>query len=104
MRKLVTFPLALALTGCSFTSGSGFHECDQTSDCASGRVCQQNFCVSVDCTEHYGSDAGDAIVFGAAIPFTNTSGVVDQSERVDFQAAVLALDEVNQPGRSPRPI
>ena len=103
MRKLL--PLLLLLAGCSFTTGSGFNECEQSSDCPSGRVCQQNFCVSVKCTESYGAtDAGNAIVFGAAIPFTDATGVTDQSERVDFEAALLALDEVNQPGRSPRPI
>jgi branched-chain amino acid transport system substrate-binding protein len=98
MRRLVLIAL-LPLAACSFTTASSFNECDQTSDCASGRVCSQHFCVAVDCKESYGAtDAGDAIVLGAAIPFTSPGGTEDQSERADFQAAVLALDEVNQRG------
>src|SRR6476660_5969685 len=104
MRRLLPL-LALTLAGCSFTTATGFNECTQASDCGDGRVCVQNFCVSVNCTESYGAtDAGDPIVFGAAIPVTDSTGVVDKSERVDFEAALLALDELNQPGRSPRPI
>lgn len=107
MRRFVLLALAAAvpLTACSFTTASGFDECTQTSDCGQGRVCSQNFCVAVNCTEVYGeADAGNAIVLGAAIPFTTPNGTADQSERTDFQAAVLALNEVNQRGIGDRPL
>lgn len=99
-RALLCALVALgSLTACSFTTASGFAECTDTSECGAGRVCSQNFCVAVNCTETYGAtDAGDAIVLGAVIPFTTPNGTEDQSERTDFQAAVLALDEVNQRG------
>ena len=103
MRAFALLPLLL-LAACSFTTATGFEECQTTSDCASGKVCSQNYCISVDCTEAYGAtDAGNAIAIGAAIPFTDSTGQTDQSERADFDAVVLALNEINQPGRSPRP-
>jgi branched-chain amino acid transport system substrate-binding protein len=92
--------LFLPLAACSFTTATGFDECTQTSDCADGRVCSaEHYCVQVDCQEVHGAtDDPNAIAIGAVIPFTAPDGTQDQSERQDFNASVLALEEVNQRG------
>ena len=95
--------LALA-SGCSLIEGD-FHECDAKRACGSGRACVKSYCVAVNCTQVVGAaDAANAIVFGATLPTTLADGSTDASEVTDFNAAVLAVDEVNQRGLFGRPL
>ena len=98
-----------ATSRCSLITGN-FTECGNgLPPCPSGRACDaRGYCVVVPevclglpdagVLSEYGSDAGDAIRLGLIFNFTNGSGVVNASRVQQLNAALLALDEINQRG------
>ena len=103
MRPLLLLWALLFGMGCSLVTDH-YAECQGSAQCPAGRFCVQNYCVAVNCAATYGqADAGNAIWLGAALPLTNATGKVDQAQAVDFEAFVLALNEVNQRGVGGRP-
>ena len=101
--------VAVAASRCSLIAGN-FTECGEGLPlCPSGRACDaRGYCVVVPdgclglpdsgVKAEYGSDAGDAIRLGLIFNFTNGAGVVNGSRVQQLNAAILALDEINQRG------
>ncbi|HYV46010.1 MAG TPA: ABC transporter substrate-binding protein [Myxococcaceae bacterium] len=101
--------VAVAASRCSLIAGN-FTECGEgLPACPSGRACDaRGYCVVVPdgclglpdagVAAEYGPDAGDAIKLGLIFNFTNGSGVVNASRLQQLNAALLALDEINQRG------
>jgi len=100
----------LLLAGCSFTTAGGLSECETSADCRENQVCTQNFCLPqpAGCGKHYGDSSTDAVQMGAVLPLslsaTNPAAGQDESEVQGLNAILLALDELNEPGRSSRKI
>jgi branched-chain amino acid transport system substrate-binding protein len=101
--------VAVAASRCSLIAGN-FTECGEgLPPCPSGRACDaRGYCVVVPqgclglpdagVAAEYGPDAGDTIRLGLIFNFTNGSGVVNGSRVQQLNAALLALDEINQRG------
>jgi branched-chain amino acid transport system substrate-binding protein len=100
----------LLLAGCSFTTASGLSECETSADCDANQVCAQNFCLPqpAGCGRRYGDLSADAVQMGAVLPLslsaTNPAAGQDESELQGLNAILLALDELNEPGRNSRRI
>ncbi len=95
--------LSLLATGCSFTTAAGLDECETSTDCAGEQVCTQGFCLPLPtgCGKLYGSTDVNAIQMGALFPLTTSTAPgagIDESDEQALNAALLALDEVNQRG------
>ncbi|HEY8210311.1 MAG TPA: ABC transporter substrate-binding protein [Myxococcaceae bacterium] len=98
-----------ATSRCSLITGN-FTECgDGLPLCQPGRACDaRGYCVVVPdgclglpdsgVLPEYGADAGDTIRLGLIFNFTNGSGVVNASRVQQLNAALLALEEINQRG------
>jgi branched-chain amino acid transport system substrate-binding protein len=95
--------LSVLATGCSFTTAAGLEECVTSADCAGEQVCTQGFCLPLPtgCGPIYGSTDPNAIQMGALFPLRTSTAPgagVDESDEQALNAALLALDEVNQRG------
>ncbi|HEX8434008.1 ABC transporter substrate-binding protein [Archangium sp.] len=95
--------LSVLATGCSFTTAAGLDECQTSEDCASEQVCTQGFCLPLPtgCGPIYGSTDANAIQMGALFPLRTSTAPgagIDESDEQALNAALLALDEVNQRG------
>ncbi|PTL82059.1 ABC transporter substrate-binding protein [Vitiosangium sp. GDMCC 1.1324] len=105
--QILTGVLAVLATGCSFTTAGGLDQCETSADCGSDQVCTQNLCLPLPtgCGKTYGlADGGtdpNAIQMGALFPLhtsTDPDAGIDESDEQALNAALLALDEVNQRG------
>lgn len=102
MRALLwTGVFCVLASGCNLTTAAGLDQCETSADCGADQVCTQNVCLPlpVGCGTLYGSTDPGAIQMGALVPLhvsTDANAVVDQSDEQAFNAALLALDEVNQ--------
>lgn len=88
------------LASCSFTTATGFNECNADSDCGASRVCLQNFCIPLPerCAKAEGAfDKPDRIPLAALLPLTETpdGGGADDSEQMGLNAMKLAVLEAN---------
>jgi branched-chain amino acid transport system substrate-binding protein len=110
MRALIlTGVVSVLATGCSFTTAAGLDECETSADCGSDQVCTERVCLPlpVGCGKLYGSTDPNAIQMGALVPLhtsTDPNAGVDESDEQALNAALLALDEVNQRGVGGRQI
>jgi branched-chain amino acid transport system substrate-binding protein len=102
MRALIwTGVFSVLASGCSLTTAAGLDQCETSADCDSDQVCTQGVCLPlpVGCGTLYGSSDPGAIQMGALVPLhtsTDPDASVDQSDEQALNAALLALDEVNQ--------
>lgn len=103
MRALfLTGVVSVLATGCSLTTAAGLDECETTADCQSDQVCVQQVCLPLPAgcvAEPHGSTDADAIRMGALIPLHTSpepGASMDESDVQGFNAALLALEEVNQ--------
>jgi len=98
------------LAGCTFTTAGGLTECETSADCSANQVCTQNFCLPqpAGCGRVFGDQSADAVQLGAVLPLslsaTDPGAGQDESEVQGLNAIRLALDELNEPGRSSRKI
>jgi branched-chain amino acid transport system substrate-binding protein len=95
--------VSVLASGCSFISGAGLEECQTSAECGSDQVCTQGVCLPLPagCGTVYGSQAADAIAIGGLFPVHSGTGVnapIDESDDQARNAAVLALDQINQRG------
>lgn len=100
---LLTGVFSVLATGCSFTTAAGLDQCETSADCGSDQVCTQGVCLPLPtgCGKLYGSTDPSALQMGALVPLhtsTDPSAGVDQSDEQALNAALLALEEVNQRG------
>ncbi|MGZ3459321.1 MAG: ABC transporter substrate-binding protein [Archangium sp.] len=100
---LLTGVLSVLAAGCSFTTAGGLDQCQTSADCGSDQVCTQGLCLPLPegCGKLYGSADPDAIQLGALVPVHTSpdpDAGVDESDEQALNAALLALDEVNQRG------
>lgn len=107
MRRVLWLGAAAAcVASCSFTTATGFTECDTDTSCDKAHpdqdhVCLEKFCIKLtdNCRRQTGEfSSANRVVFAATLPLTSTpdSGVVDQSEQQGLNALTLAIDEGNQ--------
>ncbi|MFY0564555.1 ABC transporter substrate-binding protein [Archangium lansingense] len=103
MRALfMTGVVSVLATGCSLTVAGGLDECETSADCESDQVCVQQFCLPLPAgclADPYGSTEADAIRMGALFPLHTSpepGASLDESDVQGLNAALLALDEVNQ--------
>lgn len=94
---------AAAFAACSFTTASGFDECNTDVDCGAGMACVQKTCLPLPdgCRRHAGTfDKGDRVPVVAVLPKTislEDGGVgTDMSEEQGLNAMTLALEEANK--------
>lgn len=93
---------ALGVTGsCSFTTATGFVDCETDSQCSAEQVCLERYCINVNvgCRRMAGDFlSNNRVVFGAALPLSSVpdGGQIDQSEQQGLNALALAIDEGNQ--------
>jgi branched-chain amino acid transport system substrate-binding protein len=100
MRRLI-LALGLVLGSCSFTTATGFDECQADAQCAASSVCVQHYCLPMPdgCERTEGAfDKGDRIVMAAIAPLTTADGGVVERETYRLNALRLALQEANQFG------
>lgn len=88
------------LASCSFTTATGFNECNADVDCGATRACLQKFCIPLPerCTRAEGAfDQPDRIPLAALLPLTETpdGGATDDSEQMGLNAMKLAISEAN---------
>lgn len=104
MRALIwTGVFSVLASGCSLTTAAGLDQCETSADCGADQVCTQGVCLPLPlgCGTLYGSTDPGAIQMGALVPLhtsTDPNASVDQSDEQALNAALLALDEVNQRG------
>ncbi|OJH34401.1 ABC transporter substrate-binding protein [Cystobacter ferrugineus] len=105
MRALwMTGVLSVLASGCSFTTAAGLDECETSADCGSDRVCTpEKLCLPlpVGCGTVYGAQGADAIPMGGLFPVhsgTDVGAPIDESDEQALNAAVLALEQINQRG------
>ncbi|WNG55185.1 amino acid ABC transporter substrate-binding protein [Archangium gephyra] len=103
MRALfLTGVMSVLATGCSLTAAGGLDECETSADCDSDQVCTQQVCLPLPAgckAEPYGSTEADAIRMGGLFPLHTSpepGASEDESDVQGFNAALLALEEVNQ--------
>lgn len=94
------------LASCTFTTATGFNECDTDTSCDKAHpdldhVCLEHYCIKLteNCRRQTGEfGSTNRVVFAATLPLTSTpdSGIVDQSEQQGLNALSLAVDEGNQ--------
>ncbi|KFA90364.1 ABC transporter substrate-binding protein [Archangium violaceum] len=103
MRALfLTGVISVLATGCSLTAAGGLDECETSADCASDQVCTQQVCLPLPAgcrAEPYGSTEADAIRMGGLFPLhisPEPGASEDESDVQGLNAALLALEEVNQ--------
>ncbi|WPB75224.1 ABC transporter substrate-binding protein [Archangium violaceum] len=103
MRALfLTGVMSVLATGCSLTAAGGLDECETSADCQSDQVCTQQVCLPLPAgckAEPYGSTDADAIRMGGLFPIHTSpepGASEDESDIQGFNAALLALEEVNQ--------
>jgi len=101
--------VAVVASRCSLIVGN-FTECgDGLPSCPSGRVCQQGYCIVVPegcngvpdagvLAEYGAVDSGSPIRIGLVFNFTSSAGVVNAARVQQLNAALLALEEINQRG------
>lgn len=101
MRGLLALA-SLGLAGCTLIAAQGFQECAKDSDCVKPGLCLESYCIRPPegCERSLGAvDHPRRIPLAAALPITEggtLDGGIDESEIQDLNAAVLALEEVNQ--------
>jgi len=102
MRALVVVT-ALALASCSFTTASGFVECNTDADCGAGFACVKTYCLPLPdgCSRHAGVfNQANRIPLLAVQPMSSPQGdggiVTDESEVQALRAMSLAVEEVNE--------
>ena len=94
-------PLLGLICACSFTTATGFNECNTDEECGADRVCLQRYCIRLPpaCQRGTGtySDA-HRVAFAALLPLTDSpdGGAIDESEVANLNALELAIDEGNQ--------
>jgi len=120
-RVLLLAASSLALS-CSFTTATGFKECETDAQCSASQVCLERYCIKIDChtdsecradqacianycvdltvgcrrqTGEFGSN--NRVVFAATLPLTSMpdGGSTDQSEQQGLNALALAVEEGN---------
>lgn len=100
---LAAVVLAVLLGSCSLSAGSGFHQCDKDTECASDKMCLNNYCVPLE--EGCGREAGvfddeKRVLVAAPLPMTTTrpDGGLGPNERQrdGLNAMTLALNEINR--------
>lgn len=101
MRRLLWLGFLLCAASCSFTTATGFNECDNDTQCSAEQACLQHFCIRLTpgCRRVVGVfDSTNRINFAAVLPLTDVpdAGTVDQSEQQGLNALTLALEEGNQ--------
>ncbi len=99
--RLVLLAGSLLAAGCSFTTATGFSECDNDLQCGADKVCLQHYCIRLppSCQRGAGDySQPDRVAFGALLPLTTQpdGGSIDESERANLDALELAIDEGNQ--------
>ncbi|HVE84875.1 MAG TPA: ABC transporter substrate-binding protein [Myxococcales bacterium] len=98
--------VVVAASRCSLIIGN-FTECgDGLPPCASGRACQNGYCIEIPegCNgvpdagvlASYGPDSGNPIRIGMLYGITNGAGMVNQARVQQLNAVLLATDEINQ--------
>ncbi|HEX5748382.1 MAG TPA: ABC transporter substrate-binding protein [Archangium sp.] len=102
MRALfLTGVMSVLATGCSFIVAPGL-ECETSADCLEAQVCTERVCMPLPAgcqVEPYGSTDADAIRMGGLFPIHTSpepGASEDESDVQGFNAALLALEEVNQ--------
>ncbi|MET0401599.1 MAG: ABC transporter substrate-binding protein [Cystobacter sp.] len=105
MRALMlTGVVSLLASGCSLISATGLDECETSADCGPDRVCtEQKLCLPqpTGCDAVYGSQDPNAIPVGGLFPVHSGTGIdapIDESDEQAGNAAVLALEQINQRG------
>ncbi|AKJ00909.1 amino acid/amide ABC transporter substrate-binding protein (HAAT family) [Archangium gephyra] len=103
MRALfLTGVMSVLAAGCSLTTAAGLDECETSADCQSDQVCTQRVCLPLPAgcrAEPYGSTDADAVRMGGLFPLHTSpeaGASEDESDVQGFNAALLALEEVNQ--------
>lgn len=103
MRALwMTGVLSVLASGCSFTTAAGLDECETSEDCDSGQVCTpEKLCLPqpVGCGTVYGKPrpGAELIPIGGLFP-VNFGPDTDKSDEQALNAAVLAVEQINQRG------
>ncbi len=100
MRRAI-IALGLLLGSCSFTTASGFDECQADAECSASSVCVQHYCLPMPdgCERTEGAfSKGDRIALAAIAPLTTADGGVVERETYRLNALRLALLEANQFG------
>lgn len=97
--------LLLGTASCSFTTATGFNECDTDTSCDAAHpggdhVCIERYCIKLTpgCKRQAGEfTSANRAIFAASLPLTSTpdSGIVDESEQQGLNALSLAVDEGN---------
>ena len=101
--RLMMGVLSVLATGCSFTTAAGLEECETSAECGADKVCTQGVCLPLPtgCGQVNGrAEAGD-IPLGGLFPIhsgTEAGAPVDESDEQAFNAALLALEQVNGRG------
>ncbi|MBX7097002.1 MAG: ABC transporter substrate-binding protein [Myxococcaceae bacterium] len=103
MRRAAAFVLALSTLwgGCSFTTATGFQECNNDTECGAAQVCLKRYCIPLPpgCRRDFGDfTSADHAVLAAALPLTDSldGGVADDSETAGLDAFRLAVGEANE--------
>ncbi|WP_434387412.1 ABC transporter substrate-binding protein [Melittangium boletus] len=102
-RLLMGVMSAVLATGCSFTTAAGLEECETSAECGADKVCSQGVCLPLPtgCGRIYGrAEAGD-IPVGGLFPIhsgTEANAPKDESDEQAFNAALLAMEQVNARG------
>lgn len=94
------WPLLLSLAlGCSFTTATGFEECNADVECAANQACLEGYCIALPafCRRDEGDfQSGDHLPLGAVLPLSTNDGGVDDSDVANLNAYRLAVKEANE--------
>lgn len=100
--RLLAGVLSVLATGCSLITAAGLDECETSADCKSDQMCQERVCLPLPggcLAVPHGSSDTDAIRMGALFPLHTSpeaGASLDESNVQGLNAALLALEEVNQ--------
>jgi branched-chain amino acid transport system substrate-binding protein len=101
MRAYLLLGLGLVTGSCSFTTATGFDECQTDVDCGATSVCVQGYCLPLPeaCQRAEGVfDAANRIPVALIAPLTTADGGANDREVYRLDAVRLALGELNGRG------
>lgn len=100
MKRILLLGALCVAASCTFTTATGFNDCDTDSQCSNDQVCLEHYCINmtVGCRRQTGEfSSNNRVVFAATLPLSSTpdGSVIDQSEQQGLNALALAVEEGN---------